>query len=124
MLVSALGDLAFYKPVFCYGDTIYNPFNREITPDIEQHEMVHQKQQSGYSSTDMWYNMYITDSKFRLEQEIEAYGEQFLFAKNHGIRGTMLEWLKDKLARELSGGAYGNIISYGEAVSKIRHYGQ
>lgn len=121
-LVEAFGDLSKYKPVFAYSPYIYNPFNRNITPDILHHEFIHIGQQKTYTSPDVWYDLYIHDDNFRLNCELEAYGEQFLFAKQHGVSGQLLDWLKDKLALEISGEAYGGIISYGEAVSKIRNY--
>lgn len=119
-IVNALGDVSKSNPVFCYGDTIYNPFKREITPDVEHHELIHSIQQSQFTSPDMWYMRYLSDPQFRLDQEIEAYGNQYVFGcryvKNNKLRKAFL----GELAGELSGEAYGNLLSYGEAESKIR----
>jgi hypothetical protein len=120
-IVNALGDVSKSNPVFCYGDTIFNPFGREITPDVEHHELVHSRQQAKFTSPGMWYMRYLSDPQFRLAQEIEAYGNQYLFgckyAKNNKLRKGFLY----ELASELSGEAYGGLLSYGEAESKIRH---
>lgn len=118
-IVDALGDVT--GAVFCYGDTIYNPFAIEILPDIEIHEQVHSKQQG--DAVNMWYHRYLTDAHFRLAQEIEAYGEQYNFIKKL-MGGSLLKWRLDQMAQALSGKEYGNIISYGEAISKIRNYGK
>ncbi len=118
-LNQVLGPLAPHKPVFTYGDVIYNPFGREITPDIEYHEKIHSKQQGQYP--EVWYYKYLYDKKFRLEQEIEAYGFQYLYAKKH-VSGKLLEWVRKNMAEALSGAAYGNLLSYGQAESKIRNY--
>lgn len=122
--------------IFCYGDTIYNPSNRTITPDIEHHEYIHSKQQG--DNPDLWYARYLQDPQFRLEQEIEAYGEQYVLAKENiekadeearketkvlaAGKTQLLRWALESMARALSGADYGNLISYGEAQSKIRNY--
>lgn len=107
------------KPIFCYGDTIYNPFDVVITPDLEVHEAVHMRQQG--ELPDVWWYKYFTDDTFRLQQELEAYGEQYAFIKPH-MRGKMLEWGLDNMASALSGELYGRLMTYGEARSKIRNY--
>lgn len=73
--------------VFPYGDTIFNPYNQVIYPDIEEHEKVHQRQQG--DDPDIWWRRYITDSKFRLNQEVEAYAHQYRYWKK--IRATNKE---------------------------------
>lgn len=124
------------QAIFAYGNKIYNPSGREVTPDIEHHEEVHMRQQG--DNPDAWYARYVSDPDFRLSQELEAYGEQYLFAKDHIERAAaqadaegkvlaagrtqLLEWARDKMAEALSGESYGNLISYGEADSKLRHY--
>lgn len=115
-----LGDVSSVKPIFCYGKTIHNPFAREVTDDIILHEFIHSKQQG--DNPENWWNMYLSNKEFRLDQEAEAYGAQYKFAKERGVRGSMLSWLKEKLAFELSGSAYGNLCSFGEAQSRIRNY--
>ncbi len=122
--------------LFCYGGIIYNPGGREITPDLELHESIHSRQQG--SNPDAWYSNYLTDPVFRLSQEIEAYGEQYAFAKQHiekvaeqahaegkvlaAGKTKLLEWALDSMATALSGEAYGSLLTYGEAKSKIRNY--
>lgn len=114
-IVQALGKVD--GAVFCYGDTIYNPFKRNITPDIEVHEAVHMKQQG--NMPEVWYMKYLYDPKFRLEQEIQAYGEQYAFIKKY-MKGDLLAWGLEKMAQALSGKEYGNLLSYNEAEAKIR----
>lgn len=113
-------EIEKHKPIFCYGDTIYNPFKREITPDLDKHEEVHSKQQGLYP--DQWWGQYLNDRDFRLQQEIEAYGTQYAFVKSFVKNTKLLEWLKENMADALSGELYGNLLSYGEAESKIRNY--
>lgn len=108
------------KTIFCYGNTIYNPFDIKITPDLEAHEEVHVEQQG--NDPDAWWTKYISDPQFRTEQEIEAYGVQLSFAKKNGVSGKLLYWLEDKLADALSGDVYGNLLTFGEAKSKIKNF--
>lgn len=108
-----------FKSIFCYGDTVYNPFEIEVTKDLEVHEEVHQKQQGG--DPDGWWMQYLTDPQFRLEQEIAAYGTQYALAFKVAPR-KISDWVKEKCAQSLSSELYGNLLSYGEAESKIRNY--
>lgn len=104
--------------VFCYGGVIYNPSGKELLPDIIHHEEVHKRQQG--DAPDLWWTCYLTDRDFRMVQELEAYGAQFKFAKDAGVKGKMADWLLDNLASALSSD-YGLDISFGEARSKIRN---
>lgn len=108
-----------YKPIFCYGDTIYNPFNIEITPDLDIHEQVHSQQQG--NDVEGWWNRYIQDEKFRLEQEVAAYGHQYKFLKERIPKRFYIYGL-ETMAMALSGEMYGNLVTYGQAESRIRNY--
>jgi hypothetical protein len=122
-IVDKLGTPPDYV-IYCYGDTIYNPSGKEITPDFEIHEEVHSKQQGG--APELWWDKYLTDSEFRLNQEIEAYGTQYQFACKliDEIRGgaKMKKWMLESMARALSGKEYGGIIGYNQAETAIRKY--
>jgi len=108
--------------IFCYGNTIHNPRGRELTPDLIHHEKVHMRQQALYTSPDIWWRKYLSCPAFRLSQEMEAYGEQYLFAKRLGARGKLLEWVLEDVSRAVSSPTYGSLISWNEAKSKIRNY--
>ena len=119
-MTEAFGDLKKYSPVFAYAPHIYNPFGRNLTEDVIHHETVHIFRQGDLP--EIWYYKYVNDPAFRLEEEVIAYGSQLLFAKQKGIRGALLDWIKEKLAMELSGEAYGSLCTYGEAEAKIRNF--
>ncbi len=114
----------FLKPnkgaVFCYGDTIYNPSGKELTADVIYHEEVHSKQQG--DNPEAWYTEYLRNPAFRLREELEAYGQQWLFVKEKVKDAKLREWIKENMALALSGEEYGTLISYGQAESKIRNY--
>lgn len=135
-IFNALGNVAVFKPVFAYSPDIYNPFKRELTADVIHHEQVHIQQQSVFTDPQIWYVKYLYDKDFRFKQELEAYGSQYQFGKKV-VMETQRELNKDgkrieagatkivdafldSLAGELSGDAYGNLCSFGEARNKIR----
>lgn len=105
------------KAIFCYGDTIYN-VREELSKDLIAHELAHSKQQG--SNPAVWWFKYLDDKEFRLKEEIEAYGTQYALIAKH-LKGKWLKYGLEQMSRALSGEEYGGIISYGEAVSKIRN---
>lgn len=107
--------------IYCYGDTIYNPSGRELTADQQHHESIHTKQQG--INPDGWWTRYLTEPAFRLSQEIQAYGEQYIFVLNLDIPAKFKRWVLENMAKALASESYGHMLSYGEAVSKIRNYG-
>lgn len=67
--------------VFAYGDTIYNPTGKDISPDVIIHEECHQRQMQGWQP-DAWWFSYLMDKSFRLKVEVEAYATQYHFVKD------------------------------------------
>jgi len=102
--------------VFTYGNTLYNPGRWKIGRELMVHEEVHVKQQG--NDPEGWWKKYLADPQFRLSQEIPAYRAQW--------KATLRGNEKDKLgmlrifARDLSSEIYGNVISFEEAMTKIR----
>lgn len=119
LLKMSFPNLEAHVPIFCYGNIIYNPFKIEVTKSLEVHEEVHMKQQGNNIET--WWIKYCTDPHFRLSQEIEAYGTQYALSLKIAPR-KISDWVKEKCAQSLSGELYGNLLTYGEAESKIRKY--
>ena len=108
------------KPVFAYGDYIYNPFKKRIPADIIFHESIHRRQQAGNS--DAWWMQYLSDEDFRLRQEVEAYGEQFAFVRKHIPNNRVRKDMLFSMASALSGEIYGSLLDYNQAESIIRKY--
>lgn len=105
--------------VFTYGSKVYIQDMETIPDHIKIHETVHIKQQN--NDPEGWWKKYLSDQVFRLQEEIEAYGTQFAWVKKN-TRGDKFH--KDVLyilARDLSSSMYGNLLSIGEAESKIRN---
>lgn len=62
------------RAIFAYGETIFNPFNLKLTPDLVEHEEVHSLRQG--DNPEGWWEKYLTDRDFRLEEELVAYAVQ------------------------------------------------
>lgn len=107
-----------HQPIFCYGDTIYNPFDREVTPDLVAHEAIHSKQQG--NNPEFWYSRYFREPRFRLEQEVEAYKTQYQIVKKHSKDRELNSWFLHQLSLDLASPLYGNLVTQQEAWRLIR----
>lgn len=78
------------KPIFSWGDTIYQPFSKEpLSPELIAHEAVHglrqasdfankgrppeERPQDYETAIRAWWRRYLDDPAFRLEEEIPAH---------------------------------------------------
>ena len=104
------------RVVFTYAPYIYVPGGQRLPPDIYVHESIHLKQQGADPAS--WWTKYLNDSVFRLEQELEAYGAQL--AMFNEAPNRVFEFMKDRLAQDISSEFYGRMIPFGIAASKIR----
>lgn len=111
------GVLAQEKVVFAYGDTIYNPSGYDIEDHLELHESVHAAQQKKIG-VDEWWSKYLSDTKFRLEQEIEAYRAQYAMVSRVYGRANATALLQD-VSRDLSSPMYGSILDHKQARKAI-----
>lgn len=107
--------------LFAYGDTIYSPSGKNIPDYLITHEEVHQRQQTAIGGPKIWWDKYLSDDKFMLSQEIEAYHEQYKFycaqEKELSLRYKMLM----ACATALSGPVYGNSIGKAHALFRIKY---
>jgi hypothetical protein len=95
------------RPVFAYGDTIY-------------HESVHMEQQGEFP--EIWWERYLLDDAFRLEQELEAYGKQYAFVCRNISNCKIQKIALLSMAQALSGEIYGSLLSFSQAESQIKRY--
>ena len=117
-LCEANFDLRKIKPVWVYGDTLYNPHQMPINKVLLEHEKIHSKQQ-GDKPAEWWHN-YFNNDKFRFEQELEAYRHQYHFVKGFVKgRNDLFNFLK-LIASDMSGKMYGNMCSLQEAICLIK----
>jgi hypothetical protein len=109
-----------YSPVFAWGDTVYNPFNADLTPDVLYHEAVHTAQQG--EDIVGWYNKYLYDPEFRLSQELEAYAKQYKFVSKYIKDRELVNHLLNNYAEALSSPLYGSLVTKVEARKLIKNY--
>jgi len=107
--------------IFCYGDTIYSPSTDNLSGALLAHEAVHQKQQG--DNPHAWWQKFLADPKFRLEQELPAHQAEYRYMMSHTINRTERRRVKKHglkaLARRLAHPMYGGIISQAEAARRI-----
>lgn len=139
-MIKACLPYASEEHVFCYGDTIYVPDGHELRPDVIFHESLHTMQQG--KDPEAWWNRYLIDPAFRLDQEMKCYCDQYkwLFTKRvkykvidavgaesieeRPLSRSFLRWARESMATALAGPEYGNLIGYTEAERIIRKYVQ
>lgn len=109
----------FPTAVFAYGDTLYNPSGIPVPQDLIAHEETHSKQQKVYGLEE-WWDKYLTDDGFRLQQELEAYKEQHRYAQEHYTR-DMRRWVLSESSKNLASKLYGKIINKRQAQELIKN---
>lgn len=117
-IMKAIFKCDWERTAFAFVDTIYS--SSELPEHLIVHESVHLDQQ-GYSVIGAWIWLlrYLLSKKFRYRMELEAYRKQWkFFARQH--RPSINEDFMRKIAGDLSGKLYGNIVTYQEAVRAIR----
>ena len=106
------------KPVvFTYGDTLYVPLGGEIPDHLMKHEETHQRQQDDMG-VENWWRLYMQDDEFRLNQELEAYRNQYQYSKETDSR-QVRRGLLQQIAEDLSSKIYGNLIDKQKAIKLI-----
>lgn len=98
--------------IFAWGDTIYNPENTAIPPQLLAHEGVHGQRQGG--AVEAWWRRYIEDPQFRFDEELPAHVEECraLLARcyNRKERRSCLAIVAKRFAAPLYG-----VVSFKEA---------
>lgn len=65
---------------FCYGRAVYNPSKVEVPDFIMAHEEVHSISQG--DDPEGWWDRYIADRAFRLNEELLAHRCEYVFLVN------------------------------------------
>lgn len=104
--------------VITYGDTLHTREGNNIPQDLVIHEKTHTRQQEKLG-LDGWWEWYICYPKFRMEQEAEAYRNQWQFIK-HNVKNREEAFRKKmRIVRDFSSPIYGNIVTHSEALKII-----
>lgn len=83
------------------------------------HEYVHLNEQAKIG-TDIWWQKYLSDSSFRLEEEVKAYRKEVQFIrKNIKDRNIAFKFVH-QMSIDLSSSQYGKLVTQQEAWKLIR----
>lgn len=114
--------LGYLKPkdnaVFAHGEAIYNPSGALLEPDLLLHESLHLERQKSLG-VDRWWNTYLTDKDFRLEEEVIAYAAQYAYGLKT-YRRKIADQMLTNFAMTLSGEMYALDVPYQKAENMIR----
>jgi len=106
---------------FTFGNTIYTNPGRQLNPAQIAHEEVHVKQHKSSKIFAFFFMIrFICSKSFRLKVEAPAYRAEWNKTKevirDRNVRGSILL----DLAHSLSDPAYGNLVSFPEALKIIQ----
>lgn len=93
------------KPIFTYGRTIFNPSEAYLDPVIIAHEEVHAERQEKMGINN-WWDRYLSDPAFRLEEESIAYRRQYRYAKKKLTDREKLSYYLGLLSADLASSMY------------------
>lgn len=115
--LDAAFDLSGRDVIVSYGDKVYA--SGPLTPDLVEHEGVHCKRQQ-MMGLDAWWNEYLRDPQFRLDEEVLAYKAQYRWIeRNVRDRNRAAGYLMS-FAKDLASPMYGSIVDYPTALKLIR----
>lgn len=97
--------------IFCYGDIIYNPSGNEIIPALIAHETAHAERQKPYVDPELWWDRYLADKRFRLEEEIVAHRVEWLRFCDEGWNRAERRRYLAAIAGRLASPLYGSMIT-------------
>lgn len=104
--------------VFSYYPDIYVPSGKELDPDLLLHENIHLEQQKA-TGVENWWRKYLSDSQFRLEQELAAFSAQLAYGKKiYPVKTS--DKMKHDFAVLLSGKQYQTGLTYQQAENMLR----
>jgi hypothetical protein len=106
------------RTAFAFGNTIYSKY--QLPDHLIVHESVHLEQQRhSIIGAWLWLGLYLLSKRFRYRMELQAYRKQWQFFKTHYTFRCHNNFI-GKIAGDLSGKLYGNIVTYEEAVRAIK----
>lgn len=113
--------LADYAKVFPINDQTIIAYDNEIycNYDLPEHLIVHEKthhRQQEKIGLDVWVEKYLTDNRFRIDMELEAYQAQLNSIKDRNERFKV----KQQVLKTLSSELYGYIITYQDAQKLLK----
>lgn len=120
-LVAAFPAAKKSSTIFTYAPDIYVSGKPELSPALNVHEHVHLVRQQSYTGgPEAWWDRYIVDRIFRLEEELVAHIAEYQHLIEFGSRDERRKALK-VVARRLSSTLYNLNISTKQAERLIQN---
>lgn len=110
-------DVDGKKVCITYGNEIF--YELEMVPDLLHHELVHVTRQMDMGK-DIWWERYFADPRFRYDEELLAYREQYLFMSKRTTDRNWLHNYRVALAKLLSSPMYGSVKNFSQAFGDLR----
>lgn len=104
--------------IFTWGQTIYTPTGGKVTRELMAHEEIHAERQGKTEGEIVdWWNRYLIDPGFRLDEELPAHRAEYqAYCKRHG---SGREKFLSHVAARLSGPLYGGLVNFREAKQMV-----
>jgi hypothetical protein len=103
--------------MFAYAPNIHAKDIDSLEDDVIEHELVHIRRQG--DDPQVWWERFLTDPAFRLEEELVAYKRQYNYLKGKKIDRNVLDKRVRTWSHNLSGRAYGFLTDYQSAYNNI-----
>lgn len=115
--IAATFDLRGIKPIFAWGDKIFNPHGIAIGPELLAHERVHgDRQKLNAAGAAGWWQRYLADPKFRLEEELLAHRAEYrAYCANGNFTRNQRRIVLRHIAQRLASRLYGSMIALHDA---------
>lgn len=107
------------REIFAWDGTIYNPGGGDLSRALVEHEKVHFRQQDEAGGPQAWWDRYLVDPEWRLEQEMEATIREYVVYSEDNNRKARRVYL-DFLASRLASPMYGGVITKHAARARIK----
>lgn len=113
--IAATFDLRGIKPIFAWGDKIFNPHGITIGPELLAHERVHgERQKLDPAGPSGWWQRYLQDAEFRFDEELLAHRAEYRAYCARVTRNQRHVALRH-IAQRLSSRLYGSMIALHDA---------
>lgn len=120
--VAARFNIRSRDVVFTYGQILYNPSGGDIPRHLMAHEETHARQQAKLG-IEAWWELYLANDHFRLEQELEAYRAQYADLQSGDYDRPYRRMVLAKISKDLAGPIYGSLITKDRAKELITEGG-
>lgn len=107
--------------IFAYGDCVFVPSGRPLTPQLEAHEQVHLDRQALHpGGAAGWWDWYIASAEFRFSEELLAHQAEYRAFDPDAMARPQRRQCLTMLAERLAGPLYGGCVKLAEAKKLIR----